>query len=55
MLTCTVFTVTGSDKEISKLIIQPEVTDGDEEIEISLTPEQALLIRSLEILSNSRE
>lgn len=53
MLTCTVFT--DKDGQFSKLIIQPEVTDGGEEIEIQLTPEQALEIKALEDISNTRE
>jgi len=53
MLICSVFT----DKEgkFSKLIIQPEITDGDEKIEISLTSEQADQIKALEIISEERE
>lgn len=53
MLICNVFT--DRDGEFSKLIIQPEVTNGGEEIEIQLTKEQALEIKSLEDISNERE
>lgn len=53
MLTCTVFT--DRDGEFSKLIIQPEITDGGEKIEIQLTPEQASEIKALEDISNERE
>lgn len=53
MLTCTVFT--DKNGKFSKLIIQPEITDGGEEIEIQLTPEQATEIKALEELSDNRE
>lgn len=51
MLICSVFT----DEKSSKLIIQPEVTGGGEEIEIELTKEQAQKINDLEQLSEERE
>jgi hypothetical protein len=53
MLICNVFT--DKNNQFSKLIIQPEITDGSEQIEIQLTPEQALEIKALEQISNGRE
>jgi hypothetical protein len=53
MLICSVFT--DRDEQFSKLIIQPEVTSGGEEIEIQLTPAQASEIKALEDISNERE
>ena len=53
MLICNVFT--DKDGQFSKLIIQPEVTDGKDKIEIELTPKQALEIKALEDVSNDRE
>ena len=53
MLICNVFT--DKNGEFSKLVIQPEVTDGGEEIEISLTKEQAEEIKILEDISFERE
>ena len=38
MLICTVFT--DKNGQFSKLVIQPEITEGGEEIEIQLTSEQ---------------
>lgn len=51
MLICSVFTKDG----VSKLVIQPEVTNGNETIEIIITPEEAFKIRDLELLSEERE
>lgn len=38
-----------------KLVIQPEVTDGGEEVEIPVSEEMVLKLEQLEELSNERE
>lgn len=50
---CTVFT--DQDEQFSKLIIQPEITNGGEEIEIQITSEQARKLEILERISIYRE
>lgn len=55
MLICTVFT--DKNNQFSKLIITPEVHNGDKDevIEIAITNEQADEIRALEDISKERE
>jgi len=50
---CSVFE--DKKRKFFKLIIQPEITNGGEEIEITLTKEQAEKIKILENISFNRE
>lgn len=55
MLICRVYKEEDHEGGRYKLIIQPEITNGDEEMEIFLSVTDAEAIQKLQKLSDSRE